>query len=122
MENKEFVFIITNSYNAPEKAAAAFQLATNMLAFDAKIDFFLLNEGAFIARKGFVESVSWQKGFSPLKDLVKTVTEDFGCRIYVCASCADSYGMKKEDMIEAAEIKPGSYLGELLMSRQNVTF
>lgn len=41
MENKEFVFILTTSYNAMEKAAGALQLAANMAAFDAKIDFFL---------------------------------------------------------------------------------
>jgi len=40
MENKEFVLVITHSYDAIERAAAALQLATNMLAFDAKIDFF----------------------------------------------------------------------------------
>ena len=40
MENREFVFILTTSCNAREKAAGALQLATNMTAFDAKIDFF----------------------------------------------------------------------------------
>ncbi len=35
MENKEFVFIITHSYDAIERAATALQLATNMAAFDA---------------------------------------------------------------------------------------
>ena len=57
MENKEFVFVLTHSYDAIERAAAALQLATNMAAFDAKIDFFLLNEGVHLARKGFAESV-----------------------------------------------------------------
>ena len=43
MENKEFVFVLTHSYDSIERAAAALQLATNMAAFDAKIDFFLIN-------------------------------------------------------------------------------
>jgi predicted peroxiredoxin len=41
MDNKEFIFIITHSYDAIERVAAALQLATNIAAFDAKIDFFL---------------------------------------------------------------------------------
>ena len=49
MENKEFVFVISHSYDAIERAAAALQLATNMVAFDAKIDFFLMNEGIHLA-------------------------------------------------------------------------
>jgi predicted peroxiredoxin len=51
MENKEFVFILTHSYDAIERAAATLQLATNMAAFDAKIDFFLMNEGIHLAHR-----------------------------------------------------------------------
>ncbi len=58
MENKEFVFVLTHSYDAIEREAAALQLATNMVAFDAKIDFFLINEGVHLARKGFAESIT----------------------------------------------------------------
>jgi predicted peroxiredoxin len=122
MENKEFVFVITHSYDAIERAAAALQLATNMMAFDAKIDFFLMNEGVHLARKGFVESATWQKGFSPVADLMKSLVEDFDCKFYICASCVKPYGLEGAEWIKNAEVKPGSYLGELLMQRQNVTF
>ena len=87
VENKEFVFILTTSYNAIEKAAGALQLAVNMAAFDAKIDFFLMNEGAFLAKKGFAGSVSYQKAFSPVADLIKSLVEEFNCKFYICASC-----------------------------------
>ncbi|MGE5892938.1 MAG: DsrE family protein [bacterium] len=122
MENKAFVFVITHSYDAPERAAAALQLATNMAAFDARVDFFLLNEGVHLARKGFAESITWQKAFSPIKDVMKSLSEDFGAKFYVCASCVEPYGLKGLPLIDNAEVKPGSYLGELLMERQNVTF
>jgi len=122
MENKEFVFIITHSVDDPERAAAALQLASNMLAFDARIDFFLMLRGVHLARKDFADQITWQHAFSPLKELIKTVTEDFGCRFYVCASCVEPEGIKDAELIENAEIKPGSFLGELLMQRQNVTF
>lgn len=122
MENKEFVFIISHSYDKIEKAAAALQLATNMAAFDAKIDFFFMNEGVDLARKGFAESVTWQKAFSPIAELLKSLREDFGANFYVCASCVKPYGLEGVELIEGAEVKPGSYLGELLMQRQGLTF
>jgi predicted peroxiredoxin len=122
MENKEFVFVLTHSYDAIERAAAALQLATNMAAFDAKIDFFLLNEGVHLARKGFAESVTWQKGFSPVAELMKSLVDDFDCKFYICASCVKPYGLEGAEWIKNSEVKPGSYLGELLMQRQNVTF
>ncbi len=122
MENKEFVFIITHSYDKIEKAAGALQLATNMAAFDAKIDFFLMNEGAFLAKKGFAGSMTWQKAFSPVADLIESLVDDFDCKFYICASCVKPYGLEGAEWIKNAEVKPGSYLGELLMKRQGLTF
>lgn len=122
MENKEFVIILTHSYDKIEKAAGALQLATNMAAFDAKIDFFLMNEGAHLAKKGFAESVTWQKAFSPIADLIRTLVEDFDCKFFVCASCVKPYGLEGAEWMKNAEVKPGSYLGELLMKRQGLTF
>ncbi len=122
VENKEFVFIITHSNDAIERAAGALQLATNMAAFDAKIDFFLMNEGVHLARKGFAESVTWQKAFSPVAELIRSLIEEFDCKFYVCASCVKPYGLEGADLIKNAEAKPGSFLGELLMKRQGLTF
>lgn len=122
MENKEFVFILTHSYDAIERSAGALQLATNMAAFDARIDFFLMNEGVHLAKKGFAESVKWQKSFSPVAELMKSLVDDFHCMFYICASCVKPYGLEGAELITNSEIKPGSYLGELLMKRQGLTF
>ena len=122
MKNKEFVFIITHSYDKIEKAAGALQLAANMAAFDAKIDFFLMNEGAHLAKKGFAQTVTWQKAFSPIADLIRSLVDDFDCKFYVCASCVKPYGLEGAEWMKNAEVKPGSYLGELLMQRQGLTF
>ncbi len=122
MENKEFIFIITHSYDAIDRAAGALQLATNMAAFESRIDFFLMNEGVHLARKGFAESATWQKAFSPVAGLIKSLVDDFDCKFYICASCVKPYGLEGADFIKNAEVKPGSYLGELLMKRQGLTF
>jgi predicted peroxiredoxin len=124
MEKKKFIFILNSSFDKPDHAAGALQLATNMKAFDVELDFFLINEAALLAKKGFAETITWQKknGFSPVAELLKTLIEDFGVKFYVCASCVKPYGMDGAELIKNAEIKPGSFLGELLMERQSVSF
>jgi len=124
MAEKKFVFIITHSFDNPEKAAGALQLATNMKAFDVVLDVFLMDKGVLLAKKGFAETVTWQykDGFSPLKQLIKTLTEDFGVKFYICASCVKHYELDKVELIANAEVKPGSFLGEMLLERQGLTF
>jgi predicted peroxiredoxin len=124
MEKKKFIFILNHSYDKPDHAAGAMQLATNMKAFDVELDFFLINEGALLAKKGFAETLTWQKknGFSPVAELLKTLIEDFDVKFYVCASCVKPYGLEGAELIKNAEFKPGSFLGQLLMERQSVSF
>lgn len=124
MEKKKFVFIITESYGNPDKIAGAFQLATNMKAFDATLDFFLMDKGVLLAKKGFAETLTWQKKdeFSPIADLMKTLIDDFGVKFYICASCVKHYGLDKAELIPNSESKPGSFLGEMLLEREGLTF
>ena len=123
-EKKKFVFIITHSYDNPDKVAGALQLATNMKAFDVTLDFFLMDRGALLAKKGFAETLTWQKKdeFSPIADLIKTLVEDFGVKFYICASCVKHYDLDKVELIPNAETKPGSFLGEMLLEREGLTF
>jgi predicted peroxiredoxin len=124
MADKKFVFILTSSYDRPEVAAGAMQLASNMRAFDTEVDFFLMDNAALLAKKGFAETIVWQKEgqFSPIHELIKTLTEDFGVKFYICASCVKHNGLDKAELIENSEIKPGSFLGEMLLERQGLTF
>ncbi|MBI5640686.1 MAG: DsrE family protein [Nitrospirae bacterium] len=124
MEKKKFIFIVNHSFDDPDKAAGALQLAVNMKAFDIDLDFFLINEGVLLAKKGFAETITWQKkdGFSPIHQLLRTLTEDFDVHFYICASCVKPYGLEGTELIRNAMPKPGSYLGELLLDRQSVSF
>ncbi|MCL5021755.1 MAG: DsrE family protein [Nitrospirae bacterium] len=125
MGNKKFVFILTHSYDRPDITAGAMQLASNMKAFDVDLDFFLMDDGVLLARKGFAETLSeLQKKdeFSPVHELMRTLVEDFGVKFYICASCVRHYGLDKAELVKNAEVKPGSFLGEMLMERDNVTF
>ncbi len=124
MAEKKFVFIITGSYDNPDKAAGAMQLAANMKALDIELDFFLMDKGALLAKKGFAESLTWQKKdeFSPIADLMNTLIQDFGVKFYICASCIKHYGLDKAELVPNSEAKPGSFLGEMLLEREGLTF
>lgn len=124
MADKKFVFIITDSYENPDKIAGGLQLATNMWAMDTQVDFFLMDKGALLAKKGFAETITWQKKdeFSPIPDLMKTLIEDFGAKFYICASCVKYYDLDKVERIANSEIKPGAFLAEMLLERQGLTF
>lgn len=123
MENKKFVFIITHSYDRPDVVAGAMQLATNMKAFDIELDFFLMDNGVLLAKKGFAETLIWQKKdeFSPIAQLMNTLI-DFGVRFYICASCVKHYELDKVALAPNSEVKPGSFLAEMLLERQSLTF
>ena len=124
MAQKKFVFIITQSFDRPDLAAGALQLATNMRAFDIEVDFFLMDNGAPLAKKGFAETLTWQRKdqFSPIGELLETLIGEFGCRFYICASCVKHFDLDKVDLIANSEIKPGSFLAEMLLERQAMTF
>ena len=124
MAEKKFVFIITESYDNPDKVAGALQLATNMRAMDTTVDFFLMDKGALLAKKGYAETLIWQKKdeFSPIADLLNTLIDDFGAKFYICASCVKHYGLDKAELISNSEPKPGTFLGEMLLERQGLTF
>ncbi|GAB4484171.1 MAG: hypothetical protein OHK006_07720 [Thermodesulfovibrionales bacterium] len=124
MDKKQFVFILTHSYDRPDVLAGALQLASNMWAFETRVDFFLMDNAALLAKKGFAETLIWQKKdeFSPAPQLLKTLIEDFGAKFYVCASCVKHYGLDEAELIPNAEVKPGSYLGQMLLERQGLTF
>ena len=41
---------------------------------------------------------------------------EFGVKFYVCHAFMPGFGVTKEDLIENAEVKSSSYLGELLLA------
>lgn len=121
---KKFVFISTHSYDNPDKVAGALQLATNMRALDITLDIFLMDRGVLLAKKGFAETLTWQKKdeFSPVADLLKTLTEDFDVKLYICASCVKHYELDRVELLKNSEIRPGTFLAEMLLEREGLTF
>ena len=125
MADKKFVFILTTSESRPDLPAGALQLATNMKANDAVLDIFLMDEAALLAKPGYAEELAARQkpgGFSPAHTLLTTLVEDFGVKLYVCASCVKPSGLDPKNLAFGAVVMPGSFLGELLMERQGLTF
>ena len=124
MSDRKFIFVITHSYDRPDLAAGALQLAANMKAFGNEVDFFLMDNGAALAEKGFAETLTWQRKdqFAPVGELITTLAEDFGCSFYICASCVKHFGLDKAELIPNSEVKPGSFLAEMLVERQALSF
>ncbi|QWR78794.1 DsrE family protein [Candidatus Magnetomonas plexicatena] len=122
--DEKFVFIITRSHDSVDVVAGALQVAVNMRAFGTVVDFFLMDKAVLLAKAGFAETLIWQQKdqFSPISDLIKTLTEDFDAKFYICASCVKHYELDKTELIKNGEIRPGSFLGEMLLSRQGLTF
>ena len=125
MTAKKFVFILTTAASRPDLPAGALQLAANMRANDAALDLFLMDEAALLAKPGYAEALAARQkpdGFSPVHALLTTLVGDFGVRVYVCASCVKPNGLDPAALAFGAVVKPGSYLGELLMDREGLTF
>jgi predicted peroxiredoxin len=125
MAEKKFAFIILTSESRPDVPAGALQLATNMKAFDAQLDLFLMDEGALLAKPGFAAALAARQkpgGFSSVETLLGTLVEDFGVKVYVCASCVKPNGLDPANLAFGAVVKPGSFLGEMLMEREGLTF
>jgi len=118
MSDKKFVFTLSHATTNPIELLGIMKIASNMKAFsdEAEIVIFLIGEGVQLARKGVVENISIefegkQVNFGEMLELLI----DFGVKFYVCHAFMPGYGLTQENMIEGAEIKASSYLGELLL-------
>lgn len=119
MEKKKYVFVLSHATQNPMEVIGLMKIATNMKAFDDEIelDFFLIGEGVQLAKKGVAETISMEMEGQTVKvaELLETLTEDFGAKLFVCHAFLPAFGITKEELVEAAEVKSSSYLGELLL-------
>jgi len=118
MDNKKFVFTLSHATTNPIEVLGIMKIASNMKAFsdETEIVIFLINEGVQLAKKGVVEKISMefegkQVNFGEMLEMLI----DFGVKIYVCHAFMPGFGLSEENLIEGAEVKSSSYLGELLL-------
>ena len=119
MEAKKYLFTLSHATTNPAEVVVLMKIASNIKAFDdtAEVVFFLVGEGVELAKKGVAESISMELEGKQVNvgELVELLGE-FDVKFYVCHAFMPDYGVSKEDLIESAEVKSSSYLGELLLS------
>ena len=119
MHGKKFIFVLSHATEKPVEVVVMMKTATNMKAFDDEIelDFFLMGEGIQLAKKGIAETISMELEGQKVvvSEMLNTLTQDFNVKLFVCHAFMPLYGMSKDDLVENAELKSSSYLGELML-------
>lgn len=118
METKKYLFILSHATSNPMEVIGYFKIALNMKAFDDTIElvFFLIGEGVQLAKKGVAKTISMEMEGKQVNvgELLETISE-LEVKFYVCHAFMPGFGVTKEDLIENAEVRSSSYLGELLL-------
>jgi predicted peroxiredoxin len=118
MSDKKFVFTIAHVTSNPIEVLGIMKIASNIKAFsdEAEIAIFLIGEGVELAKKGVVENITIEFEGKPVNfgEMLEMLV-DFGVKFYVCHAFMPGHGVTQENLIQGAEIKSSSYLGELLL-------
>ena len=118
METKKYIFVLSHATTNPMEVIGLLKIALNMKAFDDTVElaFFLIGEGVQLAKKGVAKTISMEMEGKQVNvgELLETISE-LEVKFYVCHAFMPGFGVTKEDLIENAEIRSSSYLGELLL-------
>lgn len=119
METKKYLFTLAHASSNPVEVIVYMKIASNIKAFDdnAEVVFFLVGEGVELARKGVAETMSMElEGKQVNVGELLELLGDFEVKFYVCHAFMPGHGVTTENLIENAEVKSSSYLGELLLA------
>ena len=118
MEPKKFLFVLSHATTNPMEVIGILKIASNMKAFDDTVEvaIFLIGEGVKLAKKGVAKTISMEMEGNQVNvgELLDVISE-FNVKFYVCHAFMPGFGVTKEDLIENAEVRSSSYLGELLL-------
>ena len=118
MATKKYLFTLSHSSSNPIEVVVYMKIASNIKAFDdsAEVVFFLVGEGVELAKKGVAETMSLELEGKQVNvgELLELLGE-FEVKFYVCHAFMPGHGVTTENLIESAEVKSSSYLGELLL-------
>ena len=95
------ITVILNEGPATMRSWNGIRLAGGLLDVNIEVEIILFDEAVFCAKKA-QKPPEELKGLNlgqKLSDLIK-----LGVKILICGSCCESRGLKKEDLIEDAEV------------------
>jgi len=119
MGTKKYLFTLSHATSNPMEVIVFMKIASNIKAFDdsAEVVFFLVGEGVELAKKGVAETMSMElEGKKVNVGELLELLGDFEVKFYVCHAFMPGHGVTAESLIENAEVKSSSYLGELLLA------
>jgi len=119
MEPKKFMFVLSHATSNPKEVIVMLKIVSNIRAFDdtAEVAVFLVGEGVELAKKGVGKTITMElEGNQVNVGELLDMTKDLEVKFYVCHAFMPAHGVIKEDLIENAEVKSSSFLGELLLS------
>lgn len=118
--HKKLLIVITHSSDAPERAAAALAIANAAVSNNRDVVIFALNEGALLVKGGFAETITDQKAFPPIKDLLQSLVEA-GQQFLVCSTCAKQFGLAEQDLLPNTQMSGAAVLLDHMDSRETIT-
>jgi predicted peroxiredoxin len=116
---KRFMIVLTHSTDDHDRANSALALVASLLSDEADLALFFTFEGALLAKKGVAETIEG-RNFTPARDLFPMILEA-GVPLYLCASCAKTYGIGEEDLVAGVRIVTLPTLAGEMMSRETIT-
>jgi len=119
MESKKYLFVLSHATSNPMEVIVMLKIISNMKAFDddAEIAVFLVGEGVQLAKKGVGKTITMElEGNMVNVGELLDMMPEFNVKFYVCHAFMPLYSVAKEALIEGAEMKGSSYLGELLLA------
>jgi len=119
--DKKFLIIATHSSDAPERAGAALAIANTAVANGLDVVVFTINEGVQLVKKGFAETITDQKAFPPIKDLIASLVEN-DVKFYACTPCAAQFGVQPADLIPNTQLAGAQIVLDLALEREVMTF
>ena len=118
-EKKEkLIFIMTHGSCDPELSTLPVVMANASLAMDVEAKIIMQGDAVMMAQKGYTQHVNAQ-GFAPLQELFDSYASQGG-KLYVCTPCCDTRNIKKEDLVENAELVTSGFVIDECTSATNV--
>ena len=100
--SKKTLMMISHATDNQDKANIALAFAVSMITDGHDLAIVFIFEGALLAKNGVIETIEG-RNVTPAKDLFPLIQEA-KIPLYVCAPCAQTHGVREEDMISGVKI------------------
>jgi uncharacterized protein involved in oxidation of intracellular sulfur len=100
-KEEKILYFCTHAGDDPERAAMPFVMASAALAMDIKTILVLQGPGVYLARKGYVDTMTKPGGFPPMAKLLADYLE-LGGDLRVCVPCIKDRNIDEATLVEGA--------------------